>query len=211
MIRRRTATIGLAASGLVAPWLAAHAQSPIEGKDYKRLVTPQPAGAPGKVEVLEFFSYACPACNAFEPALEAWAARLGPDVLFRRVPVPFLANWGTFQKAYYALETLNLADKLMKPIFRAVHLEKQRLEKPEEIAAIVAKNGGDAAKFLAAFSSFSVATAAGRAKKMTGDYGVDSIPSLAVQGRFVTSPSQAGGAPQALAVAGALIQQARKA
>lgn len=209
MIRRRTAAACLATSALGASWLTA--QAAIEGKDYKRLATPQPAGTPGKVEVLEFFSWACPACNAFEPALEAWAAGLGPDVVFRRVPVPFLAGWSTFQKAYYALETLNIAEKLMKPIFRAVHVDKQRLEKPEEIAAIVARHGGDAAKFLAAFSSFSVATAAGRAKKMTGDYGVNSIPSLSVQGRFVTSPSQAGGAQQALAVATALIKQARKA
>lgn len=209
MIRRRTTAFWLTTAACAAPLgLRAQGATPVEGKDFSRLGTPQPSGAgAGKVEVLEFFSFACPACNGFEPALEAWVAKLPAEVQFRRVPVPFLANWGTFQKAYYALESLNLAEKLMRPIFAAVHVGRQRLEKPEEIAAIVARNGGDAAKFLVAFSSFTVATAAGKAKKMTADYGIDSIPTLAVQGRFITSPSQAGGAQQALAVASALIQR----
>ena len=29
----------------------------------------------GKIEVIEFFWYGCPHCNAFEPMLDAWARR----------------------------------------------------------------------------------------------------------------------------------------
>ncbi|MDQ6629466.1 MAG: thiol:disulfide interchange protein DsbA/DsbL [Pseudomonadota bacterium] len=191
----------------------ARAQSaePQEGRDYTRLDPPQPQTASGKIEVLEFFTYACPHCNAFEPQLAAWARALPADVAFRRVPVAFMYNAENFQRTYYALESMGAVDTLQQKIFAAVHVERQKLDKVEDIAAVVAKNGGDAAKFTAAFKSFSVATAVSRAKKAAADYRVDSVPTLAVNGRFITSPALAGGTAQSLAVADALIRRARKA
>ncbi|HEX2539810.1 MAG TPA: thiol:disulfide interchange protein DsbA/DsbL [Caldimonas sp.] len=183
--------------------------APVEGKDFTRLEPPQPVREPGKIEVLEFFSYACPHCSTFEPTLDHWARQLPADVVFRRVPVPFLMNAENFQRTYYALESLGLVPTVQQKIFRAIHVDRQRLEKPEDIAAFVGKNGGDEAKFLAAFKSFSVATSVSRAKKAMADYKVESVPLLVINGRYVTSPSMAGGAPQALAVADQLIQRSR--
>ena len=204
---------GSAATTLLSSGAAlAQGGEPVESRDFTKLDPPQPVGvAKGKVEVLEFFSYACPHCNAFEPTLEAWTRGLPADVTFRRVPVPFLYNAENFAKTYYALEAIGAVDAMQSKIFAAVHVDKQRLDKVEDIAAVVAKNGGDAAKFTAAFKSFSVATAVSRSKKLVADYKIDSVPSLCVQGRFLTSPAQANGSPQALAVTDALIQRARKA
>jgi thiol:disulfide interchange protein DsbA len=191
---------------------SAQAAGPVEGKDFVRVETPQPAGAPaGKVEVLEFFSYACPHCSAFEPILEAWEKQLAPEVILRRVPVPFLMNADNFMNTYYALETIGAVQAVQLKIFSAIHIERQRLDSAENIAAFVGKNGVDAAKFLAAFKSFSVATAVTRAKKMVADYKVDSVPTLVVQGRWMTSPSQAGSQERSLAVVDQLVQRARQA
>jgi thiol:disulfide interchange protein DsbA len=118
-------------------------------------------------------------------------------------------NAENFQRTYYALESLGLVAAVQLKLFRAIHIDRQRLEKPEDIAAFVGKNGGDEAKFLAAFKSFSVATAVSRAKKAMADYKVDSVPMLVIHGRYVTSPVLAGGGPQALAVADQLIQRSR--
>lgn len=184
----------------------------VEGKDFIRVETPQPPGAPaGKVEVLEFFSYACPHCSAFEPVLEAWEKQLAPDVILHRVPVPFLMNADNLMHTYYALETIGAVQAVQLKIFSAIHVERQRLDSPENIAAYLGKNGVDAAKFLAAFKSFSVATAVTRAKKMAADYKVDSVPTLIVQGRWMTSPSQAGSQERALAVVDQIIQRTRAA
>jgi thiol:disulfide interchange protein DsbA len=215
LMNRRDFSAALIASGTSAALFAGPARAqgpePLEGRDFTKIDPPQPVAAPkGKVEVLEFFSYSCPHCNAFEPTLAAWVHALPGDVAFRRVPVPFLYNAENFEKTYYALETIGAVDAMQAKIFAAVHVDKQRLDKVEDIAAVVAKNGGDAAKFTAAFKSFSVATAVSRAKKMVGDYKIDAVPSLTIQGRFLTSPAQAGGSPQALAVTDALIQRARK-
>ncbi len=200
---------GIAGAALLPAATWSQGPGPVEGKDFTRLDTPQPVNTPGKVEVIEFFSYACPHCNAFEPVLAAWVHQLPADVSFRRVPVPFLMNAENLQRTYYALETMGMVDSMQMKIFNAIHVERQRLDKPEDIAAVVAKNGGDATKFLAAFKSFSVATSVSRAKKMNADYKIDGVPSLVVQGRFLTSPSLAGSAQQALAVADQLIQRSR--
>ena len=216
MNRRRFSTtllsVGIAGTAL-APVSAALAQAagPVEGKDFTRVETPQPPGVPaGKVEVLEFFSYACPHCSAFEPTIEAWEKTLPADVVLRRVPVPFLMNAENFMRTYYALETIGAVPAMQMKIFRAIHQERVRLETGENMAEFVGKNGGDATKFLAAFKSFSVATSVTRAKKMMADYKVESVPTLIVQGRYVTSPSIAGGQPQALAAVDGLIQRVRK-
>jgi thiol:disulfide interchange protein DsbA len=213
-MNRRDFSSALLASGAGASLLLAtggvRAQAPVEGRDYILIQPPQTPANPAKIEVYEFFTYACPHCNAFEPIVGPWARSLPADVAFRRVPVNFLFNADNFQHTYYALEALGLVDQMQAKVFAAVHVERQRLDKPEDIAALVAKNGGDGAKFLAAFKSFSVATAVTKAKKLQADYKIDAVPALTIQGRYLTSPSQASGAPQSLAVADALIDKVRR-
>ena len=77
--RRFSATLvsAAAASALAASGSAFAQAGPVEGKDFTRIEPPQPPGVPaGKVEVLEFFSYACPHCSSFEPTIEAWEKQL---------------------------------------------------------------------------------------------------------------------------------------
>ena len=210
--RRFSATLlsAAAASALVAGRPAFAQATPVEGKDFTRIEPPQPPGVPaGKVEVLEFFSYACPHCSSFEPTIEAWEKQLPAEVALRRVPVAFLMNADNFMRAYYALETTGAVQAMQLKIFRAIHIDRKRLEKGEDIAAFVGANGGDAAKFLAAFKSFSVNTSVARAKKLMTDYKVDSVPMIVVHGRWMTSPSQAGSPERALAVVDQLVQRAR--
>jgi thiol:disulfide interchange protein DsbA len=205
LIAAGAGTLGFSASNMA--WSQG---APAEGTQFTKLEPPVPTTAQGKIEVVEFFSYACPHCSAFEPTLEGWVKKLPGDVAFRRVPVPFLMNAELFQRTYFALESLGLVDTMQRKIFTAVHVDRMRLDSANDVAALVAKNGGDSAKFLDAMKSFGVANGVTRAKKMTADYKIDSVPSIAVQGRFITSPSQAGSAEKALQVADFLIQRARK-
>jgi thiol:disulfide interchange protein DsbA len=213
-MNRRDFSSALLAAGAGSTLLlasgAARAQGPVEGREYSLIQPPQTPANPGKIEVLEFFTYACPHCSAFEPMVGPWARTLPADVAFRRVPVSFLFNAENFQRTYYALESLGLVEQMQPKVFAAVHVERQRLDKPEDIAALVTKNGGDGAKFLSAFKSFSVATSVTKAKKLQADYRIEAVPALAIHGRYLTSPSQANGAPQSLAVADALIDKVRR-
>src|SRR5450755_3800012 len=89
--RRHFSTVLLGGLGLLSAPSAALAQPKgmVEGVNYVRLGQPLPITLPGKIEVIEFFWYECPHCNAFEPALEAWSKQLPADVVLNRVPVWF--------------------------------------------------------------------------------------------------------------------------
>ena len=203
-----TLIAGSFAGGIAGPAFAQG--NPVEGRQYTKVESPQPPAAPGKVEVLEFFSYACPHCNEFEPTVESWAKRLPGDVAFKRVPVPFLMNSENFMRVYYTLETMGQVDAMQRKVFTAVHVERKFLDKPADIAALMQKNGIDGAKFMDIFNSFSVATSVTRAKKLLAVYRIDSVPTIIVQGRYMTSPAQAGSLEGTVAVVDYLIQQARK-
>jgi len=213
-VNRRDFSTALIATGLGAASLpfaaSAQAGAPTEGTQFTKVDPPVPLLAPGKIEVLEFFSYACPHCNAFEPTIEAWSKKLPADVVFRRVPAPFMMNAENFMRTYYALETMNQVEAMQRKVFAAVHVERLHLDKPADIAALAGKNGIDAAKFLDVFNSFSVATSVARAKKLAAAYKLDSVPTMMVNGHYSTSPAQAGGLEQATAVVDYLIQRARK-
>jgi thiol:disulfide interchange protein DsbA len=171
-------------------------------------VTPPQATEPGKVEVLEFFSYGCGHCAAIEPLMEKWIKVQSADVVVRGVPVAFNAGMKPLQRLYYALEALNRID-LHPKVFKAIHQEKKRLFTKAEIKSWITTQGVDAEKFEAAYESFGVSSKANRADQLVTAYRIQGTPSVAVGGRFVTSPSEAGGYQQTLDVASDLIRQVR--
>lgn len=199
----------LGAGGLLlAP--AAQAQAPRAGTDYMVLQQPQPTNAPaGQVEVVEFFWYGCPHCFKFEPLLDAWLKRLPADVSFKRVPVAFREDFVIHQRIYYALEALGKVEELHRKVFNAMHVEKNRMDKPEVVADFMARNGVDRAKFLETLNSFSVQGKTGQARKLAEGYRIDGVPTLGVHGRYWTSGSLTGSLERMLAVTDHLIGLAR--
>ena len=216
-MKRRDFSIALAGTGLVAAAPAvvrAQGDGPVEGRHYVRLSQPAPVtlGAPGKkVEVVEFFWYECPHCNAFEPLLEAWVKRLPADVAFRRVPVGFTARHQVAQKMFYALEAMGQLPALHRKIFTAIHVQNRRLISESEVIAFVSENGVDKSRFTDVFQSFAVSTAAIKARQLTDAYRIEGVPALGIHGRFFTSGALAGSHDRALAVADFLIRQVRGA
>jgi thiol:disulfide interchange protein DsbA len=212
-MQRREFSTALVGAGALALGLPAAAQGgPVEGTHYVRLGQPLPVTAPaGKVEVVEFFWYGCPHCNAFEPALEAWVKKLPEFVAFRRVPVQFREEpFGTHQRIYFALETMGQLEAMHRKVFAAIHNDRLKLDKPAEIQAFMSKNGLDGARFIEVMNSFGVQTKARQAKQLAEAYKIDGVPALGIQGRFYTSGSLAGGQDKMLVVADFLIQASRK-
>ena len=193
-------------SGLVA------AQSPKieEGFDYRILPIPQPVEAKGKVEVIEFFWYGCPHCYDFEPELNAWLKRQAKDVTFRKVPVAFRDDFMPHSQLFYALESMGKGEAMNDKVMYAMHKENKRLMTENEIADWVASQGIDRNTFLAAYRSFAVVSKARAARQMADAYRIDGVPTIVMQGRYVTSPSIAGTKAKAIAVMEYLEQKIRK-
>ncbi len=188
--------------------LAVAQGGPVEGKDYVRVPSPLPM-APGKIEVVEFFGYWCPHCNAFEPTLDAWARKVPADVNFRRLPVAFQPFQEPYQRLYFALEALGLADVNHKKVFAAIHVGQQRFDKDADVSTWASANGLDGAKIIDAMKSFSTASKVRQSTQLSGAYHIDSVPTLGVHGRFMTSPATAGSPEKALQVVDQLVAQLR--
>jgi thiol:disulfide interchange protein DsbA len=207
-----TASVATAASlGALSTTARAQAQGPRAGTDYLVLDQPAPVEAPaGKIEVVEFFWYSCPHCNRFEPALEEWIKKAPKDVVVRRVPVSFRADFEPQQRLYYVLEAMNKVEELHKKVFHAIHVEKQMLNTPELVAAWAEKQGLNKAKFTEMYNSFSTATKARKATQLQDAYKVAGVPALGVAGRFYTSGDLAKNMDRALQVTEYLVGQVRK-
>jgi thiol:disulfide interchange protein DsbA len=185
---------------------------PMVGIEYNTTAQNIPTEDASKVEVIELFWYGCGHCNTLEPQLHAWANKLPADVVFKRVPGIPRADWAPMAKAYYAMESLGVLDKLHNKIFAAIH--KQRTLNPtDEKAAInwIVKEGGlDKAKVEEAFRSFTMNANLNRAAQIFRASGATGVPSLIIDGKYITSSSMAGGNHQVLKVADYLIEKARK-
>jgi thiol:disulfide interchange protein DsbA len=145
---------------------------------------------PGKIEVVELFNYACPACNAFNPTFQTWKKKLASDVRVIYAPLDFRADFVQYARAYYAAEQFGLVDKTHDAVYAGVH-DKHTLpgegKKPDEakIAAFYAGYGADPAAFQAAMSSFTVNAKIAKARQFAQQSHVMSTPSLVINGRYL--------------------------
>lgn len=209
------ATTALAGAGIYALTttpVVAQAFKPQAGVDYMTLDKAVPyEPVAGKVEVVEFFGYWCPHCNAFEPELEAWLKRLPATVSFKRVPVAFNEAQTPLQKLFFTLETLGLVDTMQRKVFTAIHAEKVNLSTQEGAIAWALKQGIDQKKFVDAYNSFGVNTKVAKAKQFVNTYKIDGVPALGVAGRFYVDGTIAKGLTRALQVVDQLAKESKPA
>lgn len=204
------AGVALASSTLWTGLAHAQAKKPEAGKDYL-VVDPRAAvDAPaGKVEVVEFFGYFCPHCNAFEPTLSAWLKTLPAHVAFRRAHVAFNDAMAPQQRLFLSLDAMGLIEKMQTSVFSAIHKDKLKLNTRDEIVEWVVKQGVDKAKFLENYNSFSIATKASRMTQLQNAYKLEGVPALGIAGRFYIDGTLAGSMPRVLQVADYLIAEVK--
>lgn len=178
-----------------------------DGPEFTRLATQQPTETPGKIEVIEFFWYGCPHCNELEPKVEAWEKRLPKDVVFRREHVIWDGRKETAVHArlFLTLRAMNLLGQHHRAVFDAIHNAKAGLRDDAQVIAWAVKRGIDKAKFEGTYRSFGVQTQLAGAKDRTWNYGVDGVPSFAVNGRYMASLGGTHDADRLFAVVDKLI------
>lgn len=203
----KVAAIALA---LVSSVSFATPESPKQGAEYQPLRAPQPTQASGKqVEVIEFFMYHCPACNAIEPELAAWVKKRGDSILFRRIHMPHGPEGDPESRLFLALDSMKLEKDMHEKVLAAWHVERRRLRSDADNLEWAVKNGIDKDTFLAHYNSFSMnARLKGLARAME-NYGVQSTPTLIVDGRYLTTPNMVFESNKGLAgnqVVGATLQ-----
>lgn len=194
----------------ITTWSMAQNRPIEDGFDFRTLPVAQPLETKGKIEVIEFFWYACPHCYDFEPELSAWVKRQGHDVVVRKIPVAFREDLLPHSQLFYALEALGRSD-LHRKVMDAIHVGKKAMLSEAEISDWVVTQGVDRQKFLAAFRSFTVISKARGSIQTAQNYRIDGVPTVAIQGKYITSPSIAGGSKaRAIDVMDYLVNKVRK-
>jgi thiol:disulfide interchange protein DsbA len=169
-----------------------------EGTNYRKVLPAQPTNvAPGKVEVVEFFWYGCGHCFKLDPALEAWRNKGKPQyVELVRVPAMWNDQLRMHARLFYTAEALGKLDALHSPIFREIHVNSNPLNTVEQMTAFFKKHGVSADEFQKTFASFSVESKLQRADFLNRRYAIDSVPQVAVNGKYLTDEGKAGGEPE---------------
>ena len=186
---RRSLRFALVAASLVASTAFASPANPQNGVEYTTLSSPQPVQAVGKkVEVIEFFAYHCPACYSLEPSLNEWVKKQGDKIVLRRIHLPFQGPADPEAHLFLTLEAMGKLNEMHGKIFHAVHVQRVRLMKDEQIIDWVTKNGIDKAKFMETWNSFGVMTKLRRLPQVTTSYQATGTPTIIVDGKYQTSP-----------------------
>jgi thiol:disulfide interchange protein DsbA len=187
----------------------------VEGKNYFLIEPAQPTSHPGKIEVTEVFSYGCPACNGFHSTVDQIARSLPANAVMNYLAASFRPdeNWPMYQRAFYAAQALDLVGKTHDAMFDAVwksgELSTYNLKagdpKPkaawptiDDAAKFYAKYGVTAQEFTGVANSFTVNTRMKRADDLMKAYGVDSTPTMIINGKYRFTPITAGGFAQSI-------------
>jgi thiol:disulfide interchange protein DsbA len=187
----RSLRFALIAATMVASTAFASPADPKNGVDYQTLSAPQPVQATGKkVEVIEFFAYHCPACNALEPTLNNWIKKQGDNIVMRRIHLPFQGPADPEAHLFLTLEAMGKLEEYHPRVFQAVHVQRQRLMKDDAIIEWAGKNGLDRAKFMETWNSFGVTTKLRRLQALSSNYKVTGTPTIIIDGKYVVSPGQ---------------------
>jgi thiol:disulfide interchange protein DsbA len=189
----------------------------VEGRHYMRLTPAVPQSTPpGTVEVVEVFSYGCPACNAASTFVAKMRKSLPAKAQMVFVPPNWnpSESWPLFQRAYLTAQAMGIADKMHEQVFEAVWRTGEiplvdpatgriRQTKPtiEDVAKFYAAHAGVKAEdFVATSKSFAVETRIGQADKLVKAYRAESTPTFVVAGKYRVSPQNASGYDEVVAI-----------
>ena len=176
---------------------------------FKLLEPAQPTKSGDKIEVVEVFWYGCPHCYSLEPYLDKWLESKPEDVAFRRMPGILGRDWMAHARAYYTAEQLGILDQIHKPLFDAIHKDKKKIFNGNQLRDFFAEYGVDKNEFTKVFDSQEItdkvkeAFIAGQGYKLTG------VPSIIVNGKYLTSASMTGSNQKLIEMINQLVEMER--
>jgi len=155
------------------------------GADYFLIDPKVPTATGDKIEVVEAFSYACPHCAHFQPEMDELKAKLPANAQLVLLPVVFHPEWEPFARAFYTAKSMGVLDQTHQALFDAIHKDKLPLNTLDTLAmAFYANHGVNPQSFISTANSFVVDSQLARGNQLVRDYGVNSTPTLIVNGKY---------------------------
>lgn len=198
-----------AVTALLMMFQVAQADEYKAGTHYEVLPAPVATRDKNKIEVVELFWYGCPHCFTFEPMLKNWASKLDDDVDFHQIPAVWNKTMDLHARAFFTANALKVLDKVHEPFFKALNVERKRLNNKESIANFFAQFGVEKAAFEKTFNSFGINSQVKLAESRASSYRMQGTPEMVVNGKYRIAGSLAGSHENMLKVANFLIEKER--
>jgi len=218
-IERRRFLAALAAAAPAVAWPRVTSASIDEGIEYRVIKPALPVDSGDRIQVIDFFQYSCPHCFAFLRGLQQWRQRQADAIDYRHSPIHWDDAKINHTRMYFALERLGRMADMHERVFREIHIARAKLDyedpkrfllQPEDIAAFMAANGIDRSRWSETFGSAEVDALTAGAAQAWRAYRIDGTPAVAIDGKFVTSPTMAGSRDGALALMDILVRRAQQ-
>jgi thiol:disulfide interchange protein DsbA len=172
------------------------------------------------LEFVYIFWYGCGTCRRLDPAMDQYVSFLPGDVRVSRIPAMYEGNalWMDHARLFYALDTLGREAALHSKIFEAVQdtgppdasgHAAAGLANFEQMARFAAQNGISREEFERAWNSPETSARFQRGLAFINNIDVDSVPAVAVNGRYAYTVSR-GGIPRFLDTAQKLLADERE-
>ena len=205
----RLAAYTFAFVSLLALALPAQAQL-AAGVDFAEIKPALQVDNPARIEVVEYFAYACPHCSDLNPLVKKWAAKLPADVAFKRIPVSFNSPfYQLMAKLFYTLDAIGEMERLDAAAFDAIHVKGLKLIDEKSVQEWAVSQGVDAKKFSDAFKSFSTDSNVKRTDQLSRAAKIPGVPALVVDGRYLVVGKNVKNHDELLALTEKVIDKAR--
>lgn len=182
----------------------------VEGEHYQIVDNPRRIRS-DKIEVMEFFSYACIHCYNFDPDLTDWVEAQGERINFVRMPAVANEYWRLLGRHYFTLEALNEVESQHMHFFREIHDGRKTFPTPDALAASYASSEPARAAYLQAFNSTEVTSNLTRADQMARRLKIASVPTVVIQGKYIVRTTREIGPKRMLDVMDFLVEKERQA
>lgn len=138
-------------------------------------------------EIVEYFSFKCPACFRFEPLVEDLLKTLPEEIKFKKNHVDFLGGaqvGAQLTHAYAIINILKVSEKMIPAIFDAVQVKRKTFPSLSDYKALFVANGVDGDQFDKAASSFMVKTHVSKMQRNTKKFQISGVPTFVVNAKY---------------------------
>ena len=162
-----------------------------------------------QIIIYEFFWYGCPHCFNLEPTMDRIEADLDKDAKVVKVPVALRDSWLPHAKLYYSLSQMDVIDNIHNLIFEEIHIENNRLDNEDVMAQFLGKNGIDTKDFSEKYNSYGTEARIKKASNLARKYQINSVPTIVVNGKYLTSGSFVSSYDELYSVVNLLVERER--
>tara|TARA_Y100000590_G_scaffold13842_2_gene16676 strand:- start:4750 stop:5370 length:621 start_codon:yes stop_codon:yes gene_type:complete len=162
-----------------------------------------------KIVIYEFFWYGCPHCFNIEPTIEKIESNLEKDTILIKLPLALRESWMNHAKAFFSMQQMDIDHSLHSKIFEEIHINGNRLDTKSSLVDFIDAQGYDGSNFSKNFDSFGTEIRIKKANKLAKKYQITSVPTIIVNGKYLTSGSFVSSYPELYDVVNFLVEKER--